>query len=379
MRACERGAAEPGVLVEVHRPHLGHVEAALPVAQLAPVVVTTVRVPAPSEERIRGRLHEPLAGDDALPVGAVPAPADEPLEDRRLRLLHLEEERVARPRREERDVAVGRHAADPDHLDGHVHDPEPAEQAPAVALEGAAVSVEPGAHAVDVGEVGPVLDEGRLVDDPRGAVGRVRRDGERVQRVVGERVGDDRLEHARRRAARHRGDLRLVDARVPEVERRHPGEIAGELPIGLDGGPRREQPLRAPVPERPRRDHDARREPLHVPLPRPRQGLVEVVHVEQRSRSGMRRARSSRRARRRRAGPSPRGRRRERSAAMTSAAPRKKANGDPIIRPYRIGKEVRIRVAPCSSRRATGLGGPGPAPTWRGMPAGRGPAAHGQP
>ena len=46
----------------------------------------------------------------------------------------------------------------------------------------------------------------------------------------------------------------------------------------------------------------------------------------------------------------------ERSAAMIAAAPRKKANGDTSIRPWRIGTSSGMRVAACSSRTVTGSG-----------------------
>ena len=45
-----------------------------------------------------------------------------------------------------------------------------------------------------------------------------------------------------------------------------------------------------------------------------------------------------------------------RSEAMTSAAPRKKVNGDTSMRPYRIGTSSGTRVVACRSSSATGSG-----------------------
>ena len=45
-----------------------------------------------------------------------------------------------------------------------------------------------------------------------------------------------------------------------------------------------------------------------------------------------------------------------RSVAMSSAAPRKKVNGEASMRPYRIGTSSGSRVAPCCSSRPTGSG-----------------------
>ena len=70
-----------------------------------------------------------------------------------------------------------------------------------------------------------------------------------------------------------------VEARVPDVEVSHRGELAHRLAVGAgrgeDGGAGL---LRGEVAVAPG-DREARREALDVPLPRPRQGLVEVVDV----------------------------------------------------------------------------------------------------
>ena len=90
----------------------------------------------PAEEDVARRLHQPLAGDDALAAVAVLALADEPLQHRRLRLLDLQEQRVSVvDAEEERDPGAGADAADPDDLAGEVDEAELLEQVAAVGLE----------------------------------------------------------------------------------------------------------------------------------------------------------------------------------------------------------------------------------------------------
>src|SRR4029453_18140027 len=83
---------------------LGHglvrIERTLPVPELADVEVAALPVlvaddPLPAEEDVADALHDPLAGDDPLALVGEAALADEAGEDRRLRLLHLQEEWIA--------------------------------------------------------------------------------------------------------------------------------------------------------------------------------------------------------------------------------------------------------------------------------------------
>ena len=72
-------------------------------------------------------------------------------------------------------------------------------------------------------------------------------------------------------------DVRAV---VPDVQLRH-SRVPAHLPaVGLDArGHRGSRPGRLD-PVLPRGDHQAGREPLHIPLERAGQGLVEVAQVE---------------------------------------------------------------------------------------------------
>ena len=77
-----------------------------------------------------------------------------------------------------------------------------------------------------------------------------------------------------------RGDLVHVDAGVPEVEVGHPGEALDRLAVRTRHSPIDRPPLlgvKAPIPARHR---EAGHQPLHVPLERSRQRLVEIVDAE---------------------------------------------------------------------------------------------------
>ncbi len=71
-----------------------------------------------------------------------------------------------------------------------------------------------------------------------------------------------------------------VEARVPDLEVAHRGEAAHRVAIGARRGQHRGDPLPALEAAFAAGDLEAGGEPLDVPLPRPRQGLVEVVEVE---------------------------------------------------------------------------------------------------
>ena len=71
-----------------------------------------------------------------------------------------------------------------------------------------------------------------------------------------------------------------VEARVPDVEVPHRGELAHRLAVGADRAEDRSAGLlRGEVAVAPG-DREARRKALDVPLPGPRKGLVEVVDVQ---------------------------------------------------------------------------------------------------
>jgi hypothetical protein len=67
---------------------------------------------------------------------------------------------------------------------------------------------------------------------------------------------------------------------VPDVEVAHGGELGHRPPVALGQGERDAAAGLAAESVLPAGHGQAGREPLHVPLPRPRRGLVEVVDVE---------------------------------------------------------------------------------------------------
>ena len=72
-----------------------------------------------------------------------------------------------------------------------------------------------------------------------------------------------------------------VDAIVPDVQRTHRGVVGHMLAVGAHGFRRRLRRLAVEQPDVMGGDDDAGRQPLDVPLPRRRQGLVEIVDVEE--------------------------------------------------------------------------------------------------
>jgi hypothetical protein len=75
----------------------------------------------PAEERIGSRLHQPLTLDHPFAVLGIDALAGIDLQDGRVGLLDLQEERVVGDRHHQRHHAQGPDAADADHFDGYVH------------------------------------------------------------------------------------------------------------------------------------------------------------------------------------------------------------------------------------------------------------------
>src|SRR5262245_46878387 len=121
-----------------HRLDLGR---ALHVAQLPDVEVAWPPVQAvldavPAQEDVAGRLHQALARHHTLAVVGIRALADEALEDRLLRLLHLQEQGIlVVPAQEQPDPRARADAADADHLPGQMDETELLEQVSAIGLE----------------------------------------------------------------------------------------------------------------------------------------------------------------------------------------------------------------------------------------------------
>ena len=80
MRLGQRAGADDAVQAQQLLVHLLDVGRALPVAQLAPVVLPLVRPGRPAKEGIARRLHQPLARDDALSMVRVHRGAEVGLE-----------------------------------------------------------------------------------------------------------------------------------------------------------------------------------------------------------------------------------------------------------------------------------------------------------
>ena len=131
MGARQRPGAEGAVQAETVGGQDVQIGSALVVPELADVVVARSAVEdggaLPAEQHVAGRLHQALALDHALAVVVVIARSEVALEDRRLGLLELEEQRVVVVAAEhEQHPVPGADAADADDLAGEVDDPEAA-------------------------------------------------------------------------------------------------------------------------------------------------------------------------------------------------------------------------------------------------------------
>src|SRR3954452_1957214 len=130
VRACERPRARPPVERQLRDAVGLHLGGALHVAELPPVEVPRdVESLRPAEEDVARRLHHPLTLDDSLSVVTVATLRQVILQDRRRRLLDLEEQGVllVTPL-EQHDERACPHAPDADDLASHVDDLEPLEE-----------------------------------------------------------------------------------------------------------------------------------------------------------------------------------------------------------------------------------------------------------
>ena len=75
--------------------------------------------------------------------------------------------------------------------------------------------------------------------------------------------------------------LLLGQMRIPDLQAPHLGEAGHRLPIGRHRRPRHRPGVGLAKAVVPARDREAGRQPLHVILERPRQGLVEIVQAKQ--------------------------------------------------------------------------------------------------
>jgi hypothetical protein len=179
-----------------------------------------------------------------------------------------------------------------------------------------------------LGRIGQLLDrrdQRRFADDPDLAIDLVGQLLHGPQAVLAAGLFEVPLEEAEATLVDLRAhDLqhRLhVEPRVPDVEVPHPRKTPHRLPVGASRTAHRLRPLLRREAALPAGDRDAGGEPLHVPLERAPAGLVEVVAVEDEAPVGSRED-----AEVREVGVV------ARSAAITAAPPRKKANGEASMR-----------------------------------------------
>ena len=217
------------------------------------------------------------------------ARSDELAEPRGLCLFGLKEQRIVLvPAEHQHDPCPRADAAHADHLDRRGRDRSP-EKVATVKLEAAAVAADEGAEPVHdlvlfhpADELLDGLDEGRVADDAALAVDDVCELVERLQCLVsGPSPGS--LRPALGAPIELRRSARATPRR-PTACTRHPDSSSRRIDASrIDRHRQRSTPRPFdPSPSircRVRRSRSCR-EPLHVPLPRARQRLVEVIDVE---------------------------------------------------------------------------------------------------
>ena len=108
--------------------------------------------------------------------------------------------------------------------------------------------------------------------------------GERLHAVLGTGLGDVRPSLRPLLLGGH--GLQLLEQRlnldvgVPDIQVAHRGGLLHPRPVLLGHRQHDRAPLRGSEPTVPASDLKTRRQPLHIPLPRAGQGLIEVVDVE---------------------------------------------------------------------------------------------------
>ena len=243
MGVGQRRRAELPVDAERPRVHRLDHDRALPVAQLAHVVVALLAEDAlrdmePAEEDVARRLHDALPGDDALARILVLARADELLQHRALASLICRNSgsRASRPSSRATQAAVPT-LPTPTTLRAESTSwnwlSRIRRSCGSVRLYSSEKPLPVGLEAVALLAVREVVepdDQRRIGDDPPLAVDRARELRERLHVVALERLGDGLVEALAHLAADLRAQLRhqLLDleAGVPDLEVAHPGELA---------------------------------------------------------------------------------------------------------------------------------------------------------
>ena len=205
-----------------------------------------------------------------------------------MRLAHAQEERIAPVAPDEqghegRRADAGHAGRRPRHLD----EPEAPEQLAVVGRQGRRVA---GQRRLE--DVEPVQrrDEGRRGPQARQPVDDVAQRAQHLDALAGARGVGLAAPPARPLALEVALEpvLEPVDgqARVPRLELPAGGEVAQRAPVGAGRGGG-EVPAGGGVPPGAAGGHDqARRQPLDVPLPRPGEGVVQLVDVEDQPATG---------------------------------------------------------------------------------------------
>ena len=184
MTAGERPAAQPGPVGEVVGRHRLDHGRTLGVLELPDIQVPARRTGRPAEQDVARRLEPALADDDAPAVVLRAGSAREPLEDRRLGLLDLEEQRIVGVVAEqEDDPGAEADAPDADDLERRVDRSVVVEQDAAILLERRAIVGERRADQRR-GGLRRVGDDGRAVHDPERGARAGRDPWQLVERVV---------------------------------------------------------------------------------------------------------------------------------------------------------------------------------------------------
>jgi hypothetical protein len=267
----------------------------LAIPQLANVEVPLAAVEPecrePAEEDVARGLHQPLSLDHALAMSFERARPRVWLQHRSRGLLRLHEQRVLSvAAHHQHDPGMRPDTSDADDLPGQVDESVAVEQVLAIALEAVAIAAKYLAHPVP--EVQALIpgeelahgdDQRRIADDPRLAVFHSDQAIEGLQAVLLLRLRDALPRSLEIPGAGDLGQFGQqqidVEARVPDVEVAHPGELPHCLAVRADGGEDRGAGvlwLQATVATG---DAKACGKALDVPFPRSGERLVEVVQV----------------------------------------------------------------------------------------------------
>src|ERR671915_966692 len=123
MRPGQRPATDPRVNSRLVRGQAFYLRRAFHVSQLTPIEVAAACAAKPGEEYVACGLHQPLTGNDAVPLVPVDALRKMRFQHRNLCFLYLEKQRIVLVATlEQRDILPGANASYPHDLPGHVYE-----------------------------------------------------------------------------------------------------------------------------------------------------------------------------------------------------------------------------------------------------------------